>query len=184
MNDINIGKKILQYRNKKNLSIKELSEIVGVTSSLLSQIERGISNPSINTLKMISKGLDIPLYNFFKEDKSGNDLVIRKENRVKLTFPENNNLSYELLSPSSNGIIQSMLLELPLGASTSNELMSHDGEEIATVLEGCVDLYLDTEIITLNDGDSVKLLPNTNHRWVNSSNKFVKIIFSVTPPKF
>lgn len=184
MYDINIGEKISEYRNKKNLSIKDLSEIVGVTSSLLSQIERGLSNPSINTLKMISKGLDIPLYNFFKSDRNSNDLIVRKENRVKLTFPENNNLSYELLSPSSNGVIQSMLLDLPVNSATSDELMSHDGEEVATILEGCVNLHLDSEIITLNNGDSVKILPNMNHRWVNKSNDFVKIIFSITPPKF
>lgn len=184
MHDINIGKKIYEYRNKKNLSIKELSEIVGVTSSLLSQIERGISNPSINTLKMISKGLDIPLYNFFKEDKTSSELIIKKENRVKLTFPENNNLSYELLSPSSNGVIQSMLLELPNNSSTSNDLMSHEGEEVATILEGCVDLHLDAEVLSLNNGDSVRILPNMNHKWVNNSSDYVKIIFSVTPPKF
>lgn len=184
MHDVNIGEKIYEYRNKKNLSIKELSEIVGVTSSLLSQIERGLSNPSINTLKMISKGLDIPLYNFFKEDKCSDNLVIRKENRVKLTFPENNNLSYELLSPSSNGVIQSMLLELPINASTSNELMNHEGEEVAVILDGCVDLHLDSEIINLQSGDSVRILPNMNHKWVNTSEKCAKIIFSVTPPKF
>lgn len=184
MYDVNIGEKICEYRNEKNLSIKELAEIVGVTSSLLSQIERGLSNPSINTLKMISKGLDVPLYNFFKECKNSDELVVRKENRVKLTFPENNNLSYELLSPTSNGVIQSMLLDLPINASTSNELLGHDGEELATVLEGCVDLHLDSEVVLLNSGDSVRILPKMAHKWVNNSSDPVRIIFSVTPPKF
>ena len=184
MYDINIGEKILEYRNSKNLSIKELSSMIGVTSSLLSQIEKGVSNPSINTLKMISKALDIPLYNFFKKDVTSNGLIIRKENRVKLTFPENNNLSYELLSPSSNGVIQCMMLDLPENTSTSDELMNHDGEEVATILEGCVDLHLDDEVVHLNVGDSIRILPNMNHRWVNSSKDLSKIIFSVTPPKF
>lgn len=184
MQDINIGDKIAEYRNKKNLTIKDLSEKIGVTSSLLSQIERGLSNPSINTLKLISKGLEVPLHNFFREEKNSTDLVVRKESRVKLTFPENNNLSYELLSPSSGGVIQCMLLELPTSSSTSNELMNHDGEEVATILEGTVDLYLDNEIVSLNTGDSIRILPNMNHRWVNNSKNLVKIIFSVTPPKF
>ncbi|MGL5328635.1 MAG: helix-turn-helix domain-containing protein [Peptostreptococcaceae bacterium] len=184
MNDINVGKQICEYRNKKNLSIKELAESIGVTSSLLSQIERGLSNPSINTLKLIAKGLDVPIYNFFKENNNSDKLVVKKDDRVKLTFKENNNLSYELLSPSSNGVIQCMLLDLPKNMSTSNELMSHDGEEVATILEGCVELHLDVEIILLNLGDSVRILPNMNHRWVNNFDKDCKIIFSVTPPKF
>ncbi|MCG4471113.1 helix-turn-helix domain-containing protein, partial [Lawsonibacter sp. DFI.6.74] len=68
--------------------------------SMLSQIERGLSNPSINTLKMIAKALEVPLFNFFKENKNSEQLVVRKDKRVKLTFPENNNLMYEMLSPS------------------------------------------------------------------------------------
>ena len=77
-----------------------------------------------------------------------------------------------------------MMLDLPENTSTSDELMNHDGEEVATILEGCVDLHLDDEVVHLNTGDSIRILPNMNHRWVNSSKDLSKIIFSVTPPKF
>ena len=46
MSDINIGEKIAQYRKRKGLSIRELAKLANVTPSLLSQIERGLANPS------------------------------------------------------------------------------------------------------------------------------------------
>ncbi|MDO7205614.1 helix-turn-helix transcriptional regulator [Paraclostridium bifermentans] len=69
MSDVNIGEKIIEYRNQKQMTIKEVAQIAGVTPSMLSQIEEGLSNPSINTLKMIAKALEVPLFNFLKKIK-------------------------------------------------------------------------------------------------------------------
>lgn len=184
MSDVNIGEKIIEYRSQKKLTIKEVASKAGVTPSMLSQIERGLSNPSINTLKMIAKALEVPLFNFFKENKASEDLVVRKEKRVKLTLPENNNLMYEMLSPTSSGDIQFMSMSLTSNEATSEILMNHIGEEVAIVLEGKIDLELENEIITLNEGDSVKILPHMNHRWVNNYKEPSKVIFALTPPSF
>ncbi|EPZ54463.1 cupin domain protein [[Clostridium] sordellii ATCC 9714] len=91
---------------------------------------------------------------------------------------------YEMLSPSSNGDIQLMSMDLTPNTSTSEELMNHIGEEVATVLDGKVDLILENEVITLNQGDSVKILPHMNHKWLNNYDQTSKIIFAVTPPSF
>ena len=65
MNEINLGLKIKKFRTDQKLSLKELAEMINSTSALLSQIEKGVTNPSINTLKGLSKALNIPLYKFF-----------------------------------------------------------------------------------------------------------------------
>jgi len=65
MVEVDISKNITTYRKMKDLTIKELATLTGVTPSLLSQIEKGTANPSINTLKQISYALDIPIFNFF-----------------------------------------------------------------------------------------------------------------------
>lgn len=63
--DLGLGKKIQNYRLNKKFTIKELAEKIGITSSMLSQIERDLVNPSIATLRAISKALDVPLFMFF-----------------------------------------------------------------------------------------------------------------------
>ena len=69
MSDINIGEKISLIRKKQNLSIRDLAKLAEVTPSLLSQIERGLANPSVNSLKSI---LDIKKNSIFIKDFDGN----------------------------------------------------------------------------------------------------------------
>ncbi len=184
MEDINIGEKILEYRKSKKMSIKNLSELSGVTSSMLSQIERGHANPSINSLKSIAQALDVPIFNFFIAQQNSNSLVVRANQRKKMIFPENDDFAYELLSPDTNGAIGTMLMTLARGTNSSDHLMEHTGEEEAYVVSGKVDLHLSNEIITLNTGDSVRILSHMKHRWVNTYEEECKVIFSVSPPMF
>ena len=184
MNEVDISKNITEYRKRKSLTIKELANLIGVTPSLLSQIEKGTANPSINTLKQISSALEIPLFNFFINDDLTEELVVRKGNRKKIMFAEDDNFTYELLTPNSQGDIEFMLMKIPAGESSSKELFSHKGEEVAYVTKGFVKLYLKSSIIELNCGDSVKILPHSDHKWVNDTDDECEVIFAVTPPSF
>ncbi|MEI2393383.1 helix-turn-helix transcriptional regulator, partial [Priestia megaterium] len=58
---------------------------------MLSQIERGLANPSIQTLKVLAKNLDIPTFMFFLEETNTSDLVVREDQRKKMIV---DNLSY------------------------------------------------------------------------------------------
>ena len=63
--NVNIGQRIRHYRQLQGITLKTLAEKVGVTSSMLSQIERDLANPSLNTLRAISAVLDVPLFRLF-----------------------------------------------------------------------------------------------------------------------
>ncbi|MGO5127473.1 helix-turn-helix domain-containing protein, partial [Bacillus sp. LCP25S3_G1] len=86
MNDINVGHKIRAFRKGSGLTSKRLAELADITPSMLSQIEKGITNPSLQTLKLISVALNIPLFNFFLEDTNTEELVVRANQRKKITF--------------------------------------------------------------------------------------------------
>ncbi len=179
-----LGRKIQEYRKIKNLSIRQLAKMVDVTPSLLSQIERGVANPSINTLKAISKALDIPLFSFFAGEENTKELIVRSNHRKKMIFPENYELSYELLSPDLKGTIEFALMKLNPVSCSSEGLMEHAGEEAAYVLEGTVTLLMNDESYTLFAGDSVRIPPSMKHKWENPYEKKAVVIFAVTPPSF
>ncbi|KUK10668.1 MAG: Transcriptional regulator, XRE family [Clostridia bacterium 41_269] len=65
--DINLGTKLRLIRNKKGLTLTELAQKLEISSSYLSEIERGNVKPSIKTLKKISEVLDIPLGKILNE---------------------------------------------------------------------------------------------------------------------
>jgi len=56
-----VGEAVAAARAKKGLSQKELSDLTGIDQSDLSRIERGIANPSVNTLNRIAQALDAKL---------------------------------------------------------------------------------------------------------------------------
>ena len=184
MDDINIGEKISEYRKVKNLSIRDLAKMADVTPSLLSQIERGLANPSLNTLKTIGKALDVPLFNFFTTSVGAKELVVRADKRKKMILPERENILYELLSPDLTGSIELALMKLTPNSDSSDELLEHEGEEVAFVLSGKANLYLEDKVITLDSGDSVRIPSGIRHKWDNSYERETTVIFAITPPSF
>jgi transcriptional regulator with XRE-family HTH domain len=181
MENIDIGKKVEKYRKAKGLSSRELAKIAQITPSMLSQIERGLANPSIQTLKVIAKSLDVPTFSFLLEETNTEDLVVRSKERKKMIV---DNLSYELLSPNFSGTLATAIMKVPPNTSSSEKLLEHKGEEVAFVLEGKIKVYIDEEQYILETGDSVKIPAFMKHKWENIFNENAVILFSVTPPAF
>ncbi|MBO1581633.1 MULTISPECIES: helix-turn-helix domain-containing protein [Bacillus] len=181
MENINIGKKVEELRKLRKLSMRELAKLAEITPSMLSQIERGLANPSIQTLKLLAKALEVPTFSFLMEDTNTNDLVVRANERKKMIV---GNLSYELLSPDLTGALAVSLMTLPPNAISSDKLLEHKGEEIAHILEGKIIFHLQQEVYTLHPGDSVKIPSYMKHKWENSFDQDAVILFAVTPPSF
>lgn len=179
MSDLNIGKKIAQIRNRKNLSVRKLAELSNVTPSMLSQIERGNANPSVNSLKSIASALEVPLFTFFTSEVVKEDLIVRKDSRKKVILPKSDNVIYEMLAPGIRDNFEFAIMTLYPNTSSSNGDISHTGYELSYVLEGEATLYLDDDKFTLYKGDSVKISAGINHRWENNTNEEVKVIFAV-----
>lgn len=179
MNDLNIGEKIAQYRKSRDLSIRDLAKLAEVTPSLLSQIERGLANPSVNSLKSIANALNAPLFTFFTSEVVKEDLIIRGNNRKKVILPGADNVIYEMLSPVVNDNLEFAIMDLSPNSSSCTDYIYHNGYEIAYILEGEATLYLDNEKFQLKKEDSVKVPVGMKHRWENNSEVNTKVIFAV-----
>ncbi|AMM93217.1 XRE family transcriptional regulator [Peribacillus sp. SIMBA_075] len=181
MENIDIGKKVEKYRKAKGLSSRELAKLAEITPSMLSQIERGLANPSIQTLKVLAKTLNVPTFSFLLEEINTEDLIVRSGKRKKMII---DNLSYELLSPDFTGNLATAIMKVPSNISSSENLLEHKGEEVAFILEGKIKLYLGEEEYLLEAGDSVKIPANLKHKWENNFSQNAVVLFSVTPPAF
>src|ERR1700738_4250447 len=71
-----LGGRIRAARSRRGLSLAELAASAGVSKSLVSQIERGIAAPSIDTLRRLASVLQVPVFSLFMEEP-GDGMVVR-----------------------------------------------------------------------------------------------------------
>lgn len=179
----NVGYVIHELRKAKGLSVKDLAQASNISSSMLSQLERGNANPSINTLREIAAVLEVPLFRLFMEDTNGTDMVVRADSRRRVQM-NSGSISYELLTPDLNGDIEFATLTLSSGERSSMVSLSHRGEEVSYVEQGSLLVHVESHTIELNKGDSIRIPANAKHYWENISSADATVIFAITPPSF
>lgn len=184
MEEMNIGGRIQEYRKAAKISLRELATQSKISPSMLSQIENNNVNPSINTLKSIAEALHFPLYQLFKPyDSAPHNQIVRKGNH-RIIGLWGTEVTYKLLTPDINSTIEFILMEIPSGTVSTDIPKGHEGEETAYVMEGSVEITVDSQTYHLDAGDSIRILPLHPHKWDNQSKNLVRIIFAVTPPSF
>lgn len=183
MDDINLGKKVQEFRNMRGMSLRELAKRAGMTASMLSQIERDLVNPSISTLKSIAQALDVPMFKFFKEDLPQVQMIVRRGENKTIGHPDAD-LAYTLLTPDVRGSIEFCMMSIPPGLTSGRTPQEHVGEEVAYVIQGSVEIAVSGVSYHLEEGDSIRIPPLTPHQWSNQGGTIVQVIFAITPPSF
>ena len=166
-----------------NLSIKELSDLTGLTSSYISQVERNVIVPSLKSLIKIGEVLKVPIISFFERIKTPKNPVTRKGQRKHITLP-NSHIEYELLSPNFNYGIEFLLFTIKPGRSEDEEFVTHFGEEALYLLQGSLKVEIEDEFYILEPGDSIQFHSSRVHRLTNVGDTVVLGIASESPPSF
>ena len=178
-----IGQTVLSYRKKNNMTIREFADYAGISTSLISQIERGHANPSLNVLELIAKALNVPLFTLFINDIDTDSLIYKKKDRKKVYRENNDHIVYDVLTPDfMKARIEMLMMDLNKQANTTESHYSHeDKEEIAVIMKGEVYVELEGKEYFLEEGDVVRIPPNVKHRFLNKSDESNHILFVLTP---
>lgn len=184
--DIDVGTKIREIRKAKSMTIAALAESCGVSTGLISQIERGTVVPSVVSLWKIASALDKSVGYFFDDGQSEKNLIVREADRNRIKTAGGSAV-YELLSPGlANRKIEFLLISINPGEETANDTVTHEGEECGLVLKGTLTVRLgDTEYI-LNQGDSIYFDCSIPHRFANkaTNDETCVSVWATTPPSF
>jgi transcriptional regulator with XRE-family HTH domain len=159
------GAELREIRKQKQLTLQNLADRTGLSMSLLSQIERGLVDPTVGTFWKICSALDVPINHFFRRPDD-QDPVIRK-NRHKLIQLKNSNVKYHVLTPLQQGKIEFLLIEIEPGEMLEQEQISHSGEECGFILRGELKVLLADREYHLYEGDSIGFSSTSPHRFIN-----------------
>ncbi|MHB8135452.1 MAG: helix-turn-helix domain-containing protein [Anaerolineaceae bacterium] len=177
-----IGQRLKKRRTELNLSLRDLASTTQLTAAFLSQVERGISNPSLNSLRRISTSLNVPMLYFMAEGENRSP-VVRSSERSHIELEESN-VSYELLTPDLTGSFVSVLGSLKPGNENIVRSLNSETEEMIHVLSGVLCVGLGEEDYILSAGDSITFRGKDLTRMICGSNNTVKWISVITPPVF
>ena len=176
--NVNVGGLIRRERLQRQLSLRELARRVGVSASMLSQVETGRARPSVSTIYAIAAELQLSIDALLSGDEgavtpvagAGSRMseeaavlpetlpasqLIRPEQRRKLELESG--VTWELLSDLLPHLVDFMLVTYEPGgrSSSSGKLTRHSGTEFAFLLRGTLKVQVGFTEYVLRPGDSM-----------------------------
>lgn len=179
MSTYKIGEKISNYRKSRGYTIKDFSARTGLSTALISELERDIGNPTLSVLDALAAEMGITVSALLQQEISNISLVRRKCQRSSMHVPGTEGL-YEVLSVSPVcSKMEFLMLELRPGMVSNKELSVHlYSEEVAYVTSGTVVIVFEREEIVLEEGDTIRILPGRGHLFENRTAHNVAVIFA------
>ena len=175
-----LGTKLRDMRQQKNLTQEELADRCELTKGYISQLENDLTSPSITTLVDLLNELGSNLSEFFR-DETEEKIVFSESEYIE---KQSDGMTLEWVIPNAQkNMMEPVLVELAAGASTSTDF-PHDGEEFGYVLEGKITVIRAGKSHTAKKGESFYYSADKEHQIVNKGKSKAKFIWISTPPNF
>jgi transcriptional regulator with XRE-family HTH domain len=180
-----MGERLRGARQARGLTLRELAKRLGVSPSMISQIETDRASPSVSTLYSIANELDVSLDELlFNDRRSASDKpsepalqshVDRK--RIRLA----SGVTWERLTPISDPDTEFLYVTYEVGGASSSteEFQRHAGHEWGYVLEGTLEVRIGFEDHVLGPGDSISFDSTIPHRLANTGETVVHAVWFV-----
>jgi transcriptional regulator with XRE-family HTH domain len=191
-----IGERLASLRTDRGLRVVELARRAGVSPSLVSQIERGQSRPSVTTLVALAEGVGAPIDALFREaaqaaadeaagateaeepaerapapPRPGEDRFVVRLGR-RATIEIEGGVRWERLTPATlEGADVIELVYAPGAESHSQGYRPPEGVELVLVLRGTLVVEVDGVPYELHEGDSMQFPSSAEHRYVNPTDE-------------
>jgi transcriptional regulator with XRE-family HTH domain len=180
---LELGQRIREVRRKKGMTLREAAEAAGVSESFLSQVERGLANPSVASLRRIADAMHEPVASFFVGE-APTGMLVRVKDRRRLVHPMGMLEDY-LLTPPTARKLQIIYCVAGPGEGSGQERYTHVAEEeCVVVLSGRLEVTLADETYTLSSGDALLLDPKNPHGFYNPGPEPATMLWVQTPPLF
>jgi transcriptional regulator with XRE-family HTH domain len=197
---LDVGSELRRVRESRKLSLRNVASAVGVSASLLSQVETGKTQPSVSTLYALVNYLGISLDGLMgtsraesarfglssdsavpeASDSRRSDSVVQRREDNPIIEMENG-VTWERLAVGASSVADPLIVTYQPKASSSMEgkMMRHAGLEYGVLIEGRLTLRIDFETYDLEPGDSFCFDSNRPHLYVNQSDQPARGIWFV-----
>lgn len=182
--DKRLSRDLRALRQARSLTLAQIAERIGRSVGWMSQVERGISMPTLPDLRRLADQFGVPLSLFYaREQRADTDgeIVVRHDERRVLTHVEDG-LTEELLSPSLGGSFQMRRRVFAPGASAPAPAR-HEAEEAGFVVSGALVLEIGGIEQQLGPGDAFRF-KGKPVAWRNDGDEPAVIVWVMSPPSY
>ncbi len=157
---LKVGENVKQIRERKGLSLEDISQRTGLKVELLTEIEKGEISPPLGTIIKLAKALDMKMGYFISGAEDLPYTIVRKNDRKLVSRYDaktSDKYGYEFssLAPyKKNRHMEPLIVKLE-PSHIEEERSTHDGQEFIYVLEGTMEVRLAEEAHLLETGDAI-----------------------------
>jgi transcriptional regulator with XRE-family HTH domain len=181
-----VGANIRRLRELRGITLRELAQKTDLSAGFLSQIENGKNVPSLSTAKKIADVLSTTVGALVGEEKDGKleYLLVRKEDRPKLENIGHGLKLYFLSSLDKQHYMEPTIHVIEQGTVSGVPPFQHDGQEFILILKGRVEIHLDSDVLTMREGDGLYFDPHVKHSFKNVHEETAEVLCVSSPPYF
>ncbi len=173
---VDVGIRLRDLREERNLSMRALARMSGLSANALSMIERSKSSPSVSTLYKLADAMEVPITAFFRTEASQKEVVFLKGNE-RTRVPFHRGLWEGLGGEYFSGRVEPFMLTLESGANSGRFPMAHTGHEFVLCLRGKLEYQVENQFFVLEPGDTLIFAAELKHQWRNPSNTVTNAVF-------
>jgi transcriptional regulator with XRE-family HTH domain len=176
---VNIGDRLRELRESRNISMRALATKSGLSANALSMIERGRASPSVSTLYKLADALGVSITSFFGTDAQRQNVVFLKaDERTRISFGRG---IFEALGGEQFvGRVEPFMLTLENSANSGPRTMSHTGHEFVFCLRGELEYQVERQVFNLQAGDSLLFAAHLKHKWKNPGKNVATAIIIIS----
>ncbi|QPA29858.1 cupin domain-containing protein (plasmid) [Brucella anthropi] len=179
-----IGRQIRLRRQVRGMSLKDVASRAQLSIGLISQVERGLTAPSVQSMMAICEALEMPVRWLFdtpaNPDAEENEIVVRHSKRRKLYY-ENGTFLKEIMTPDSQREIQMLRFVMQPGASSGEPYHNSEGNKCGLVLNGLFGLEIDKRQFQIGAGDSFAFPASADIRYWTVGDEPCEVIWIASP---
>jgi len=178
--DVNktVSTNLKAIREAKKLSLDQAAKLTGVSKSMLGQIERGDTNPTISVLWKIANGLKVSFTSIIEKTLS-NAEIIRYDEIVPLKENDGKYINYPIFPFDESRKFETYRIEI-LPKGELNALPHLVGtEESIIVFDGQVSITIDNEQYDLEKGDAIRFKADVSHSYQNKGDSTASLSMTI-----
>lgn len=185
MSDSQIGQRVKKLRQKRKITLKQLSYTTGLSVGFLSQFERGISTIAIDSLTKIAEAFQVNLVEFLQAPPTQESVVVKSFDQKNLDLIGENYIVRRINAGQTKHSLYPRIVEiLPHREAEEVSTYAHEGEEFIYMIEGIMTLLYKNEIHHLYPGDCAHYLSTEPHNWTNQTSRIARFLIVSYPNPF